>query len=1272
MNFIYHLLLPLFFLQSDFVQTVYINERNTKVDQDTVIKVFNIKNSSFRSAVHSKSIKNYTLLQLDTQAFQSMRARDLDKMDFALPFNNSMLEIELTSMQIFDQSFKVTTDQSKGLAVDYTPGKYYMGKLVGDPNSMVTLSVYDNEINGVISSSKFGNLNLGVSNPEDPREYILYGQDEIKDQILFNCSTTETPLTAPDIDELRPQIDKQLESRAAGCVTIDFELTNEVYKYFNNNLTASTNWITALFTGVKALYLAEGIDINIKSVYVWTTEDDYSDDVSAALSTLGSRRVNDPAFTANLVHLVRGKTCGSGCSLAGIAWLNVLCKPNNRFAVSEPIFTYDAYPSYSWSVNVLAHEMGHNMGSNHTHWCGWSGGAIDNCLAPEGSCAAGPNPGAGGGTIMSYCHNVNSIGIKFSNGFGPQPGATIRARYNAANCLSTTCGGTVVLPTCSDGIQNGTETGVDCGGGCSACNQNCPTVGNISQGKPTSQSSNYNTANSYPASMAVDGGLTASSFNHTNNETQPWWQVDLGNTYSVSSIQLTNRMGCSSCAGRTKKFKVFISNSSTVSAYSSSGSVYEYNNASGLGDGQLLTISNLTATGRYVRIWVDNGSASGPLHFAEVQVIGCSGSLCSNNQTPSISVSSAQSSYHRNSSFTMNATASDPDGNISYVEFYNGNTLLGTDNSAPFTIVVDPASASSYSITGKAFDNCNGSKTSSAQTITTTTSCSDGFKNGNETGVDCGGSCAACPQGCATTTNISQGKSASQSSNFSSSNPYPASMAVDGSVASSSFNHTNSESQPWWQVNLGGNSIVSSIEITNRTGCPSCAGRIKKFKVFVSASPVSSYNTAGHVFEYNNASGLKDGEVVKINNLSSFGQYARVWIDYGTTAGYLHLAEVKVMGCSSTINPCNSNQNPNVTVSSSSTSYPRGGSFTVNATVNDPDGTISNVEFYSGSTLMGSDISAPFNYTMSPATANSYSISAKAIDNCGGTDNSNSLTISTTVSCSDGFQNGTETGVDCGGTCTACASGCTSSINISQGKTATQSGNFDAANTYPASKAVDGSTTSSSFNHTNPTTQPWLQVNLGGNHSVTRIEITNRTGCPSCAGRTKKFKVFVSSSPVTTYSSGGSVYEYNNTTGLTDGQVINITGLSANGQYIRVWVDNGTSSNYLHLAEVRVFGCSQTAGAVATLENWKQPTTDGVSKLQVNLFPNPVKDIVNFEYSIELDADLDASVYDVSGRRLLNSKITDKKLDLSVLENGSYFIHLNYKGQKLIKKVLKF
>ena len=37
---------------------------------------------------------------------------------------------------------------------------------------------------------------------------------------------------------------------------------------------------------------------------------------------------------------------------------------------------------------------------------------------------------------MSYCH-LNSVGINFSKGFGPQPGNVIRNRFNTVSCLGT-------------------------------------------------------------------------------------------------------------------------------------------------------------------------------------------------------------------------------------------------------------------------------------------------------------------------------------------------------------------------------------------------------------------------------------------------------------------------------------------------------------------------------------------------------------------------------------------------------------------------------------------------------------------------------------------------------------------------------------------------------------------------------------------------------------------------------------------------------------------
>ena len=60
----------------------------------------------------------------------------------------------------------------------------------------------------------------------------------------------------------------------------------------------------------------------------------------------------------------------------------------------------------------------------------------------------------------------------------------------------------------------------------------------------------------------------------------------------------------------------------------------------------------------------------------------------------------------------ITANASDADGTISKVDFYAGTTLLGSDNSSPYSFVWNNVVAGSYAITTKATDNSNAVTTS--------------------------------------------------------------------------------------------------------------------------------------------------------------------------------------------------------------------------------------------------------------------------------------------------------------------------------------------------------------------------------------------------------------------------------------------------------------------------------------------------------------------------------------------------------------------------------
>src|SRR5690606_11770487 len=80
-----------------------------------------------------------------------------------------------------------------------------------------------------------------------------------------------------------------------------------------------------------------------------------------------------------------------------------------------------------------------------------------------------------------------------------------------------------------------------------------------------------------------------------------------------------------------------------------------------------------------------------------------------------------------------------------------------------------------------------------------------------------------------------------------------------------------------------------------------------------------------------------------------------------------------------------SNAGPTVSLTSpkAEAQFNAGSSVSISATAADSDGTIAKVEFYNGSTLLGSVTKAPYNYTWSNVKAGAYSITAKATDNKG-------------------------------------------------------------------------------------------------------------------------------------------------------------------------------------------------------------------------------------------------------------------------------------------------
>ncbi len=381
-----------------------------------------------RRTYSMEGLKKGTILSLDQDIIHEIFQGQNDFIHIPVPLtNSSSMMLTLKRNQIFTEDFALYTSSDPDHPIEYNPGLHYKGIVEGMPSSVVALSVFEDQIMAVITTDE-GNFVLGAIKGNRERAYVFYNDKHLDRKSDFICGTADDGLGYTQA-QLRPVS----HNRDAGdCVRLYIEIDDDIVTDKGGAIPA-TNFITALYNQSFVLYNNEGITMMINQIKAWTSNSPYIGSTSAAM--LSSYQANTGSFNGNLSPLV--SYTASGGIAAGF---NGICNSNpdlsKCFCSIAP--TYSNVPTYSWSAMVITHEMGHLLGSHHTHACVWNGNntAIDGCAgAVEGSCPLPPNPAAGG-TIMSYCH-LQSCGINLSFGFGPQPGNIIRNTVNAAgNCLT--------------------------------------------------------------------------------------------------------------------------------------------------------------------------------------------------------------------------------------------------------------------------------------------------------------------------------------------------------------------------------------------------------------------------------------------------------------------------------------------------------------------------------------------------------------------------------------------------------------------------------------------------------------------------------------------------------------------------------------------------------------------------------------------------------------------------------------------------------------------
>lgn len=349
---------------------------------------------------------------------------------------------------------------------------------------------------------------------------------------------------------------------------------------------------------------------------------------------------------------------------------------------------------------------------------------------------------------------------------------------------------------------------------------------------------------------------------------------------------------------------------------------------------------------------------------------------------------------------TLSVTASDSDGSVSKVEFYNGTQLIHTELSSPYNFTWTNVGVGSYTLTAKAYDNQGATTTSSPLNLTVKAATNQSPAVKITSPVS--GASVVAPG------SITVSASASDSDGSIAKVEFYSGTKLINTQLSSPYTFT------WSNVAAGSYSLTAKAYDNQgaTTTSPAVSLTVKAANqpptVEITAPLSGASTTAPGSFNITANASDSDGSISKIEfydgsqliHTELASPYAFTWSNVAAGTHSLTAKAFDNQGATTTSSTVSltvkvPNQAPTVKITSPAPQYSTGApaNLTVSASASDVDGSIAKVEFYAGTKLIKTEYVNPYTFTWTNVIAGSYSLTAKAYDNEGATTSSQAVVV---------------------------------------------------------------------------------------------------------------------------------------------------------------------------------------------------------------------------------------------------------------------------------------